>query len=697
MSEYQQDDFDQELLVEFIDEALDGLSEVADLFVELEHNPTDSAIIQAIFRPVHSIKGNAAFFGLMKTKALSHEMESILDLIRKNALHPTSAIISILLLGIDELNAMLLRARQRESEVTDSDHFESLLADVKQAAMGGRADESALWQQLLTTLKCSDNQLALDTAMQLAELSTTGAAVLAADQQTEPTTTLPAPLSALQTIFAAEKPANPEDVARLSAELRELPGAEQLTPMLDEWDKIVGLLQQSIGLDDQMARITLNDMLDKLLIALPSPEAAEQEPPPPSTTAEDAPKAEPGAKGKPTGRTMRVSEESIDSFLGHVGDLVTVGEMYQHMHENLKKGLDNHQAAIRLRRVNEAFNALSHSLQTSIMNIRKVPMSSLLQRAPRIIRDVASSSGKNIKSIIIGSDILVDKSLIDTLESPLMHMTRNAADHGIELPEDRLAAGKPEQGLISITVSELPDTITLTIEDDGAGLNREALTEKARKMNLISSNAHLSDDDMVNLLFCAGVSTAETITDISGRGVGMDVVKSAIETMGGRITVSSQPGQGSTFSVQLPKKVSTQILTGFIVLVQGQRYIIPLERILRSFRPLPDAVSSVQNRQQLVNDGKNLLRVCRLSTVFGLDSGPLPDLDQGILVVINSQTDTLALFVDAIEGVRQVVLKPIAASLNEERLFQGSALMGDGTLAMILDTNQIAAYQLDSE
>ncbi len=591
------------LRAEFIDESLDGLAVVSDLFVKLEADPGDIEVVQSIFRPVHSIKGAAAYFGLMHTKSLSHEMETLLDLVRKGALTPHAGIINVLLRSTDELAAMLRRVRGGEDECLDGLAFEELLHTVKTAAEREKWGEEQLWRELMRELAKSGLPETLELANQLARLR------------------MPAKIPAAESISAVPTSGVPAGQEKTSA---------------------------------------------------------------------DAPPAETDAR-QTTARTMRIPEESIDAFLAHVGDLVTIGEMYQHLHSNLTGGGDSQKAAIELRRVNEAFGELSIALQASIMGIRKVPFATLLQRAPRLVRDIASSSGKSIETKVVGGEITADKSLIDALEAPLVHMVRNAADHGIEPSERRKADGKPPTGTVEVIASETDEEVILTIKDDGGGIDRAALARKAAEIGLIEQGVALSDEDMLSLLFRSGVSTAEKVTDVSGRGVGMDVVRREVEARGGRITVASTLREGTEFRVRLPKTVSTQILTGFIVVIDERRYVLPLERVTRCFRLEADAACAVQDGVECVRDDDRFIRVCRLSQVFGFQAGRNSKLGgvEDLLVVAEAKSGRIALAVDMIEGVRQVVLKKIKGLPLANAVILGGAVMGDGTVAMILDVDHL--------
>ena len=393
---------------------------------------------------------------------------------------------------------------------------------------------------------------------------------------------------------------------------------------------------------------------------------------------------------------MRVPEERIDAFLAHVGELVTISEMYSHLYVSLSAGTDSQKAALELRRINESFDQLSLALQHSIMQIRKLPIAGILSRMPRLVRDIADARGKQIETVITGEEIMVDKSLVDALDAPLTHMVRNAADHGVELPAERQAAGKTPRGKISVAVTESADDIVLAVSDDGRGIDRRALADKAIKLGLLPPDAALSDADMIQLLFMSGVSTAKEVTDVSGRGVGMDVVKRAFDELGGRIDVASQSGLGTLMHLRLPKTVTTQILDGFIVIADGARYVFPLKNIQRCFRPSPSDLSPVQGKGLCVKDGRGLLRVLRLAEYLGTrpEAGGVHDIQDGIMVVVEGAEQTVAVHVDGIDGVRRVVLKNITGMGQEKETFAGGAIMGDGLVALVLDVEKVTGKSL---
>ncbi|MBN1911460.1 MAG: chemotaxis protein CheA [Pirellulales bacterium] len=696
---------DATLLAEFIDESLDGLEQVSELFVQLESTPDSLETIQAIFRPVHSIKGNAAYFGLLKTKALAHEMETILDLMRKGALSPTTTVTDVLLRGTDELKTMLARARNQEAETPDLDAFDRLVEEVTKLVTDEKADEESLWRALLADLQTGVGPEVLAKARQLAQFSATGRKALGETKKEDvESASLPGPAHELHSLLS-DPDANPnaDTVRHLLEECRRCAATPEAVQIANESIADVGAFADSIGLGDPLARDSFLDRLQKMTEAgawgandsqatrasIPSDLPKENRV---KTVVSPSGAIEDTKSQKPVGKTMRIPEESIDVFLAHIGELVTVGEMYSHLHGNLTRGLDSARASIELRRVNDAFSSLSRSLQESIMNIRKVPMNVILQRAPRMVRDIATAKSKEIETQVTGGELMADKSLVDVLEAPLAHIVRNAADHGIEMPDVRQAAGKPAKGIVEITAVEGADEIVLSVKDDGKGIDRRALAEKAVSLGFITSSDALSEEGVVDLLFQSGVSTAKEVTDVSGRGVGMDVVKRSIERMGGRICVTSTPGEGSQFTVHLPKTVTTQILTGFIVLVGGNRYVFPLESIVRTMRPTVADIATIRGKAECVRHGNQFVRICRLTERFGDEHDGFDNvLERGILVIVETKRESIAVHVDDIEGVRQVVLKDISSAVSGGSLFLGAALMGDGTVALVVDIEQIAA------
>ena len=615
----------QAIRAEFVDEAIEGLTSVTELFVELEADPSHRECVESIFRVAHSIKGNAAYFDLLKIRSLAHGIENVLDAVRKETLYPASEVVSVLLSGVDELSAMLERARQSEPEVADEEAFGTLLARVESVADGAQEDEDSLWAQLFATLAESraDPALQSDATEKVFDRLQHLAAGLAHRS-----------ISGIQALDASNTPTLAGTNAGPNA-------------------------------------------------------AAAAAPPPPAGEDEHATKqASPG--GQP-GKTMRIAEHAIDDFLVYVGELVMVSEMYQNFLTRLE---DTDESARELRRINDTFDELSKNLQDSIMDVRKVPLEGVLRRAPRLIRDVASESGKTIRTRVEGGRVSADKSLIDLIEAPLVHMARNAADHGVESPAERKAAGKDPTGSIEILVEETGDELVLTVRDDGRGLDYPGLTRKAVSIGLLKEGAQPTEREIIDLLFASGVSTAETVTDISGRGVGMNVVKQNIDAAGGKISVQSTEGQGSEFSLRLPKSVTTQILPGFVFKVGHEHYIVPTDRVVRCLSLDAESIVTVVGSGECLSVHDRVLPLCRLRQVFGDDQSRSDPAGSEMVIVVDTGRNQIAMVVDEVVGMKRVVLKSVEALPMDYSMFSGGAVMGDTSVAMILDVDRIAEFRV---
>jgi len=610
-------DVDPELLAEFVDESQESLSTLDSLFVALEADPENLDVIAAIFRPVHTLKGNSAFFGLLKTKKLAHEMETLLDLATQGRLVPNQSVISVLLAGVDQLKEICARIRDGHGEVED----ESLFGELIDKIIGARKTKEGgtrLWTDLLEKLAQAKTDFAeLDSAY-------------------------------------AEKL---DEIISIARQLK-----VNKTPTLDPIPKRQTKTQDA-------------DPRPVLEPKSPSQAGASPEKPQPA---------------KESGKSMRVAEDDIDNFLGYVGELIVTGEMYNHLQGSLSKSGLNTGLAMEFKRLNETFDTLSCNLQNSIMDIRKVPIRTVLQKAPRIIRDIAAANGKEIKVELVGEDTKVDKRLIEILDGPLTHMVRNAADHGIESPEDRQSAGKARQGTVRLAATETEEDIVLTISDDGKGIDLEAIKAKAAKLGIIKPDESLAEEQLIEMLFASGVSTAEKVTEVSGRGVGMDVVKRNIEAANGNISINTQPGQGSEFVIRLQKTVSTQIIDGFLVRVDENCYVIPLDKVREVFSPEGQDMCNVVERGLCVLRHDELLAVVRLSDVFQTDCLSQRHDDNAIMVSTSVGGKKIAFCVDNVLGVQKLVLKDLEGLELNSDVFSSGAVMGDGTVAMVLDVDHLA-------
>ncbi len=717
-------DIDPELLKEFLAESLEALAGLDTLFVELEQRPEDAAIVDRIFRPVHSIKGNSAFFGLVHVKNFSHALENILQEIRAHKRAASKPIIDVLLEGTDLLRGMLeriaggdLSTEFRPDEEACLARFHEAMAaeEVSQAtqvraartalqALRGADVPPALAAQIEAALALVEPLLSTLAPPEAAPGGEAGARyALGATDVTEAVATVVA--------FVREVGRVERDEQRCEAFLAAIRAlaAAAATAGRSSAQEVLGGLQDNfqtihasgIGFDELMAGL-LQEQVDKLLPALDRPAAPVAAPAAAPDTAKSEPeKAEAGtepqseAKSEVGGKTLRVAEEKVDHFMSFVGELIIAGEVFAYLQKKLEKMPQVRQIAEEFKNANLSFSELSNNLQKSLMAVRRLPVRSILQKMPRIVRDIARANDKDVKLELEGEEIQIDKSLLEGLENPLVHMVRNSVDHGIEPSAEREAAGKPQQGTVRLLASATEETFMLCIADDGRGLDVEAIKAKAVEKGAITPEraATMSEQEGFQLIFGAGVSTAKTITEVSGRGVGMDVVRTNIQALGGSIEIESTPGTGTAISILLPMSVTLMVVDGLIARVAGDCYIIPLADVRESMRPTREQVYSVTGRGEIVDVRGELYRLLRLGHALGLERERL-DPATATVVLVESNGNTCGILVDELLGQQSVVLKDLGRHFHGLHMIQGGAILGDGRVGLVLDIEGLFEFFL---
>lgn len=707
MEEY---DIDPQVLSGFIDETVENLEAAEQMFIHLEEEPDNVEIINTIFRPIHSLKGTSGFFGLIKTKELAHSMENLLDAIRKGEKKATREVINVLLPGIDQLNLIFQRIRTGQNEVEDLAAYDKVKEQIEQtltreitetdiekkrdSEVESPSESSDILGELIERLYIirpiiPENQIhIIDDAM---DIFFRMSADNEAQEDEEEAGKFSEPIAC----------ANHDD-----------PPGEHKTGQSSRHGKLNK--SQTKKTEDKNL-----DSKDTSKIEIGTDSGKQERSRPAATkephqdkkekTGEDIKNRERRKGDRRKGdrreiksaeadKTMRVSEKSIDSFLEYVGELVVVEEMFNYLQKRLASLSLDHNISKNFRQVIETFSSLSDNLRNSILEIRSVPAQMLLQKAPRIIRMVADAAGKMVDVTIEGENIRIDKSYLELLDAPLTHMVRNAVDHGIETPSERTAAGKAKKGSIKIAVQETRENIELVVSEDGKGLDLDAISGKAAEMGIITDGQKLEESNIIELLFMSGVSTAREITDISGRGVGMDVVKKNIDSAGGFISVQTRKGYGTTFRITLPKSISTQIVDGFLVRSGNETYVLPMELIGESFVPGKNDISTVSGgRAQMVLRRGELMPVVNLETMLGMirENSNLPENNrQKVMITINMDENSYALCVDDILGVQKVVIKNVEALPVEKNYFDGAAMMGDGSVAMIISVDGLKRVTL---
>ena len=651
----------------FFDEADELLAEMEKLLLALDVSAPDNEDLNAIFRAAHSIKGGAATFAFTDITEVTHMLESLLDRIRKGEMALTTEHVDTFLAAKDVLT-MQMEGHHHGASV-DQDAVGNVCARLKQLSQGIVA--------------------AVPAAPVTAPASAASAAPVAdADGQFH---------------FRIELPEVPQrDVDALATELGLL-GSITQEILADK--RVAFTLITGEGQDDIVAICSFVLDPDDLKISCGSasapvavepgygifetgqveaaPVAAAAEPAQPAAAA-----SAPAAEAKNMGRratdkeggqessSIRVGIEKVDQLINLVGELVIT----QAMIDQRIAALD----PIHHERLLNSASQLSRNtrdLQEAVMSIRMMPMDYVFSRFPRMVRDLAAKLGKQVEFVTRGAATELDKGLIERIVDPLTHLVRNSVDHGIEMPEQRRASGKKEAGKLILSAAHQGGNIVIEVTDDGGGLNRERILDKAKQQGLPVTDS-MPDAEVWQLIFAPGFSTAAVVTDVSGRGVGMDVVKRNITAMGGTVDIRSVTGVGTTISISLP--LTLAILDGMSVKVGDEVYILPLGYVLESLQPARADVKDISGQGRVIKVRGEYLPLIMLYQLFGIEPGNR-ELDKALLVVVESEGRKIGLLVDELLGQQQVVVKSLETNFKRVEGLSGATILGDGTVAMILD------------
>lgn len=686
----------------FFEEAGENLDNMEQLLLNLDIENPDDEQMNAIFRCAHSIKGGAATFGFNDVAELTHQMETLLDKLRRHELAPTSQMVDVLLQSGDALKAQLARHQGSGADAVDTS---ALLSSIRTLVEGGTLDGTrapaaapapvaapapAPATAAPAPLKSTVRQLEL----LVGPLSNTAQAdnlVELFKEITDLGTIEPLdggiPADGMRRFKVLTSSTDNDlldlftfHVSREQVKLMPLtegfgfhegaPGAP-LETKKDE-DPGYGFFDDAPGVPEATAAEAKAAEAAKASVPVPAAKPAA-----PART-DVAPRA--GGGASPDQSTLRVSVEKVDQLINLVGELVITQAMLAQNSRNLDPGLYQ-QLASGLADLERN----TRDLQESVMSIRMIPMSVVFNRFPRMLRDLAAKLGKKVELVTQGEATELDKGLVEKITDPLTHLVRNSCDHGIESPADRLAKGKPEQGTITLVASHQGGSIVIEVRDDGRGLNREKLIRKAREKGIDAPDS-MTDQEVWGLIFAPGFSTADQVTDVSGRGVGMDVVKKNITSLGGTVEIDSAEGYGMKVSVRLP--LTLAIMDGMSVGVGEEVYILPLSSVVESFQVQADTIKTVGGSGRVVEVRDEYMPVVELEQVFNV---PRFDFEHvsSIMVVVEAEGGRVALLVDELLGQQQVVVKNLEANYRKVTDVSGATIMGDGRVALILDVGSL--------
>ena len=684
----------------FFQECEEGLAELESGLMAMENGATDSETVNAVFRAVHSIKGGAGAFALEDLVRFAHVFETTMDALRAGRIQAAPPSLAILLRAADAL-ADLVRA-SRDGGTVDEARLQALAAElsalIAPSGAAAQPEQPAADSGEIDGFDFEPVQVALpvETIARCwhirfkpqPELYTKGneAGLLLRELARLGEMSAELDLTALPDLTELE----PEGAylawnIRLTADCTQAAIHDAFEFVEDECELDISDTAKpdgSAALFDVMALINnAQASLQKEAEFAPPARPATPLPPvpapPPADAVSTAKPAEPGAEPA-IGATIRVDLDRVDRLIDLVGELVINEAMlYQRA---MEAGMTRASA---VGMALEELERLTHEIQDGVMAIRAQPVRSVFQRMPRLVRQVAAQTGKQVRLITEGEATEVDKTVIERLADPLTHMIRNAIDHGLESPERRLAAGKPAEGTVKLHALHRSGRIVIEIADDGAGINRARVRQKAVQNGLIGADAQLTDEETDNLIFLLGFSTAETISDISGRGVGMDVVRRSVQALGGRIGISSRPGLGSVFTLSLP--LTLAVMDGMVVTAAGHTLIIPLGAILETLQPRADAMRTLGDDLRLIFMRGAYVPLVDIGTALGFRTGPA-ESHTGVAVLVENESGARSmLLVDAILGQRQVVIKSLEANYRAVPGVAGATVMGDGRVALILD------------
>lgn len=713
---------DQELLNEFISESLEALDELDQLFVLLEDTPDDLGLIDQVFRPIHSIKGNSSFFGLVNIKNFSHVFESILQEIRSEKRIVTPALVDLLLKSTDLLKNMLRRFAEGENSTDLLPEETANIQEIEKLLNSSGVDIATVSKNLQKAIK---EVLVFDFPPEL-KVKVEQASSLFSEVLNEVTPSITSS-SAIYLIgendvtenisfiklFVNELATASEDKDRSKEFIRCIRKCLQLAQEISQAALIrhlnslandfTTISESGIGFDEVMTSLIkerYEDIMKSIKVShatatttqeVETPTKKITETPKEGTTAKETPNnqsdKEYEKKDQTLNKTLRIEEEKVDDFMSYVGELIIASEVFAYLQKKLEGFPNVRDISQEFKHANIIFNELSNNLQKSLMTVRRLPLKSIIKKLPRITRDSATKTGKKVKLIVKGDETLIDKSLIEGLEAPLVHMIRNSVDHGIESPENRVAKGKDETGTITLLAEADEETFKLYISDDGNGIDLEKVKAKAVKSGIISEQKALSisDQDAADMIFSAGLSTAQEVTDLSGRGVGMDVVHSNIEKLGGTVSIETCSGKGSCFTITLPMAVTLMVVDGLVARVGNDNYIIPISDVRESIRPLPKDFTIVAGKGETIKVRDQLHRLLRLNKILGVESNT-DSFENTTVIIIEYRGTRCGLLVDEVIGQQSVVQKDIGPHFEALKILRGGAILGDGRIGLILDT-----------
>ncbi|KPL61115.1 chemotaxis protein CheA [Rossellomorea vietnamensis] len=667
----------------FIEESKENLQTCNEQLLELEKNPEDLTIVNEIFRSAHTLKGMSATMGYEDLANLTHKMENVLDAIRNEKIKVSPEILDVVFKSVDDLEAMVFSIADGGDGKRDVTEVVAMLEAIEK---GESLHTALVDSEVAATAETTEKQT---LSMQYEAFEQT--VIQQSHEQGFRCFEISVSLREDCLLKAARVYMVFEVLGKLGEVIKSLPTVDQLEEEQFDHSFVIAVVSKEEAVHIESAVRKVSEVDEVSVVELTSmhlqnqnqAEVANIAKPQKEVEVKEQETSKPAGNvtkhSNPSNKTIRVNIERLDVLMNLFEELVIDrGRL-----EQISKDLNNPE----LNETVERMTRISGDLQNIILNMRMVPVETVFNRFPRMVRQLARDLNKKIELEIIGAETELDRTVIDEIGDPLVHLIRNALDHGIEMPELRLENGKPEQGTVKLKAYHSGNHVFIELEDDGAGINKARVLEKAIQKGIVTDEAAhtLTDRQIYELILASGFSTAEQISDISGRGVGLDVVKATIESLGGSITIDSTEGQGSLFSIQLPLTLS--IISVMLVEIQEEKYAIPLSSIIETAIVKKEEIMKAHNQRVIDFRGK-VVPLLFLEDVFEV---PKHSKEEELysVVIVRKGEKMAGLVVDSFIGQQEVVLKSLGNYLNDVFAISGATILGDGQVALIVDCNAL--------
>ncbi len=627
----------EEIIQDFIQETIEILESLDKDLVILEETPNDTELLNRIFRSIHTVKGTSGFLGFERLTSVAHKTEDILNKLRKEDIKLTHRLMDLILIGVDGVKVLFGEIQEDGTEKAEIDETVMRLEQ-------GLMEES---------LKQSQGE--------------------------EESGIVPVP-----DLKVSEPPSTPQESPAEKAPVKE-ETPKEAPKMLGELLVEKNLVSEQDILEASKEQKKLGEILvEKNLLEKEQLDAV---------LAEQREAQAKNFKNKTEGQTIRVDVDRLDNLLNQVGELVFERNRLIDMVKKLSSGdgSEGHgQLGDKLGAISDDLNFITGQLQMSVLKMRMIPIGRVFNKFPRVVRDLSRKIEKEVELIISGEETELDKSVIEELGDPLTHIVRNSIDHGLETPEEREALGKPRKGRIWLTASQEGSFIIISIKDDGRGINLEAVKKKALEKGIVSAEKlkTLTNSEIINFIFAPGFSTAKVVTDVSGRGVGMDVVRTNIKKINGSIDVKSVPGQGTEMILKLP--LTLAIIQSLLVTVGQERFAIPLAVVVETLKINKSEIKTIE-RQEVLKLRNEVLSLLRMADFYKVETSK--ELENPYIVIVKAAERKLGLIVDTLLGQEEIVIKPLGELLKDTKGISGATIMGDGLVTLIVDIATLVGEQ----